>query len=293
MSNTQPAILSKLAPSARYVELSLGFDADPRAALRALGARTIDDGLVVGFGPSLVRKLGVSIDGLRAFASMSGPGCDVPSTQCDLWLWVRGDDRGRILKLAHEIESELAPAFSVQRSIDAFVHDGGRDLTGYEDGTENPKGKAAHAAALIAGQGAGLDGGSFVAVQKWAHDLRHFASLPQRERDNIIGRRQKDNEELARAPSSAHVKRTAQESFDPEAFVLRRSMPWADACGEGLVFVAFGRTLDAFEAQLRRMTGHDDGVVDALFRFSKPVTGSYFFCPPVRGAKLDLRALGI
>ncbi|MFO0562577.1 MAG: Dyp-type peroxidase [Polyangiales bacterium] len=293
MTATQPAILSALAPSARYVELSMGFDVDPRAALRALAARAVDDSLVVGVGPSLAKKLGADVPGLRAFASVSGPGCDVPSTQCDLWLWVRGDDRGRILKCAHEIESAVAPAFTVQRSIDAFVHDGGRDLTGYEDGTENPKGKSAHKAALIAGQGAGFDGGSFVAVQKWVHDLRHFASLSQRERDNVIGRRQKDNEELARAPSSAHVKRTAQESFDPEAFVLRRSMPWADSCGEGLLFVAFGRSFDAFEAQLRRMTGHEDGVVDALFRFSKPVTGSYFFCPPVRNGKLDLRALGM
>jgi len=55
-----------------------------------------------------------------------------------------------------------------------------------------------------------------------------------------MGRRLEDNEELGDAPPYAHVKRTAQESFDPEAFVLRRSMPRADAEREGLVFVAFG-----------------------------------------------------
>ena len=32
--------------------------------------------------------------------------------------------------------------------------------------------------------------------------------------------------------------------FTPEAFVVRRSMPWAGAEGEGLVFVAFGRSFE-------------------------------------------------
>jgi len=57
--------------------------------------------------------------------------------------------------------------------------------------------------------------------------------------------------------------------------------------------VAFGHSLDAFEAQLRRMVGLDDGITDALFRFSRPVTGSYFWCPPVRDGRLDLSAIGL
>ena len=80
----------------------------------------------------------------------------------------------------------------------------------------------------------------------------------------------------------------ARESFDPEAFPLRRSMPWGEAGGEGLMFVAFGKSLDAFEAQLARMTGQEDGVTDALFRFTRPVTGSYFWCLAVDGGELDL-----
>jgi putative iron-dependent peroxidase len=59
------------------------------------------------------------------------------------------------------------------------------------------------------------------------------------------------------------------------------------------MFVAFGKSLDAFEAQLKRMAGAEDGTVDALFTFTRPVTGAYYWCPPVRGRKLDLRAIGI
>jgi putative iron-dependent peroxidase len=53
------------------------------------------------------------------------------------------------------------------------------------------------------------------------------------------------------------------------------------------------RVLDAFEAQLRRMVGLDDGITDALFRISKPVSGAYFWCPPLRAGRLDLRALSL
>jgi len=125
------------------------------------------------------------------------------------------------------------------------------------------------------------------------HDLDHFESLSGEDRDNIFGRHMSDNEEFDEAPESAHVKRTAQESFDPEAFVVRRSMPWSDETGEGLVFVSFGKSFDAFEAQLRRMTGQEDGITDGLFRFTRPVSGSFFWCPPVKNGALDLSALGL
>ena len=99
--------------------------------------------------------------------------------------------------------------------------------------------------------------------------------------------------ELDDAPASAHVKRTAQESFTPEAFVLRRSMPWALGHKMGLMFVAFGCSLDAFEVQMRRMAGLDDGITDGLFQISKPVTGSYLWCPPMHKGQPDLQQLGL
>jgi len=146
-------------------------------------------------------------------------------------------------------------------------------------------------AAIVAGQGGTMDGSSFVAVQLWVHDFKVFDAMPSVAQDNAIGRRKSDNEELKDAPASSHVKRTAQESFEPEAFVLRGSMPWADGMRGGLNFVAFGKSFDAFEAQLKRMVGAEDGIADALFQFTVPVAGSYFWCPPMSDGKLDLRAL--
>jgi putative iron-dependent peroxidase len=186
----------------------------------------------------------------------------------------------------------LSSSFTASRVVDGFGFNGGRGLSGYIDGTENPVGEDARAAAVCTSSSATLAGSSFVAVQQWVHDLGHFQTFSSDERDNIFGRRISDNKEMEEAPAFAHVKRTAQESFDPEAFLVRRSMPWADAAGEGLMFVAFGHSFDAFEAQLRGMLGLDDGIVDGLFSFSRAMSGSYFWCPPVLpSGRLDLTSV--
>lgn len=297
MSTPQAGILADLPHLSRYLEFNLLPDSDPAPVLRDLAASEHGAEMVIGIGSGLVSFLKGSVPGMRAFSEMSGPGIEVPSTQADAWCWIRGTDRGEITHLGRSVTAQLAPAFERVRLVDGFKFDIdreiGRDLSGYEDGTENPDGEDAVRAAIAQGVGAGIDGSSFVGVQKWVHDLDHFESLSGEDRDNIFGRHMSDNEEFNEAPESAHVKRTAQESFDPEAFVVRRSMPWSDETGEGLVFVSFGKSFDAFEAQLRRMTGQEDGITDGLFRFTRPVSGSFFWCPPVKNGALDLSALGL
>ena len=57
------------------------------------------------------------------------------------------------------------------------------------------------------------------------------------------------------------------------------------------MFVAFATSFDPFEAQLRRMLGIEDAIVDALFRFTRPQTGAYFWCPAMHAGRLDLSPL--
>jgi len=293
MSEPQTAILAPLPALGRYLSFSARPQGELRAALRALAELADGERLVVGLGESLVRALGRNVPGLHSFASAVGPGLELPATPAALWCWLRGDDRGDLVHLTRKVQAAVDGALALDQVIEAFRHGGGRDLSGYEDGTENPTGDAAMEAAFVAGQGKGLDGASLVAVQQWLHDFGRFDAMSPREQDQTIGRRRSDNVELDDAPASAHVKRTAQESFEPEAFMLRRSMPWSEGVRSGLMFVAFGKSFDAFEVQLQRMIGAEDGITDALFRFTRPITGAYFWCPPLRDGRLDLRALGL
>lgn len=285
--NIQSGILSGIPDHGRYIELSALPGKDVAALLKTLEP---NDGMVVGLGVGLVSQFG-EVEGLHGFQAMAGKGAEAPSTQADLWIWLRGNERGEIAKRARNVIRSLQSGFEVVRMVDGFKYgvdlEIGMDLSGYEDGTENPEGEAAIAAAFAS------DGSSFVSVQQWVHDLDTFDALHAGERDNIFGRQISDNEEMEAAPESAHVKRTAQESFDPEAFVLRRSMPWVDGGKEGLVFVAFGHSFDAFEALLNRMVGLEDGIVDGLFRFTRPVSGANYWCPPEKDGRLDLSRIGL
>jgi putative iron-dependent peroxidase len=293
MDKTQSGILAPVPRLARYLTFSLNFGMEPRGYVQSLGDLVDGNKTVVGFGYPLLQALGQNIDGLRTFPSYFGSGLALPSTQGALWFWLRGSDRGELLLRSQKILGAVSPVFKCESVIDGFQYDTGRDLTGFEDGTENPQGEKAIAAGIVQGKGEGLDGSSFVAVQQWVHDFDRFNALLPKQQDDSVGRRKSDNEELPDAPPSAHVKRTAQESFDPPAFIVRRSMPWADGVRGGLNFVAFGKSLDAFEAQLKRMVGAEDGIVDGLFQYTCPVNGSYFWCPPVRNGRLDLSALGL
>ena len=310
----QTGILEAVPAQARHLFFNLEPHAEAasvRAALAVLRAAANGRETVAGIGAPTAALLNAGVAGLRRFPALrtaGEEGITIPSTQTALWCWLRADalagakadsqhsaqgDAGDLLHRGRHLERLLAPAFVLDQALGVFRHGGGRDLTGYEDGTENPQGDAARAAAFVQDGGAGMKVGSFAAFQQWQHDFTAFDAMPAAAQDDAIGRRKSDNEELDDAPASAHVKRTAQESFDPEAFVLRRSMPWVEGARAGLAFLAFGHSLDAFEAQLRRMAGLEDGIVDALFGFSRPVSGAYFWCPPVRDARLDLRALGL
>lgn len=317
----QAGILGELPDLGRYLFFTLGSAGTPKATKAAKTVvvdaltvlRNLVDGktTVVGIGPSVALALGLTVPGLREFPHLTTvktvltPAQKLPADTTSLWCWLRaakGEDQGHLLHRSHQLEAALAPVFKLAHVVDGFCHarspdvkdaGRGRDLTGYEDGTENPKGKAARTTTLVAGQGEGMDGSSFAAVQQWQHDWKAIDKMVQHTRDANIGRRQSDNKELEDAPASAHIKRTTQEDFSPEAFVTRRSMPWVQGQKGGLLFVAFGHTLNAFEVQMRRMAGLDDGIVDAIFTMSKPVNSAYFWCPPLQGKRLDLRQLGI
>ncbi|MCK5364277.1 MAG: Dyp-type peroxidase, partial [Gammaproteobacteria bacterium] len=178
MTNAQPGILEPIPRLARYLTFSQVPEADPRAALAALAEFVDGEELVLGIGQSLALHLGSEIDGLRVFPAHAGVGFEVPSTPAALWCWIRGDDRGDILHGSRQVQRAAESAFGLDEVTDAFQYRAALDLTGYEDGTENPSGDDAIGAALVGGRGPGTDGSSFVAVQQWVHDLDLFESKP-------------------------------------------------------------------------------------------------------------------
>lgn len=298
MLPAQPGILAPVPAYSRYLFFSVTDPWYLSDILYRLQAHVDGDSLVLGIGQTMVEGTGRgSVPGLRVFPAFTVDSVAIPSTPMALWCWLRskeGEGPGDLL-LRSQALLKLLPAnvLRLENVVDGFRHGKGLDLTGYEDGTENPQGEEAIQAALVQTGKPEMSGSSFVAVQQWQHHFPSWERFSEAEQDAIIGRRRGDNTELEDPLPTAHIRRTAQESFNPPAFLLRRSMPWANGMASGLMFVAFAKSFDPFEAILRRMTARDDHLSDALFEFTRPLNGSYFWCPPMQNGRLNLYPMGV
>jgi putative iron-dependent peroxidase len=161
-----------------------------------------------------------------------------------------------------------------------------RDLLGFVDGTENPTGRSAIAAATIgADQEPDFEGGSYLIVQKYLHNLTTWNVLPVEEQERAVGRTKLTNIELPDdvKPANSHVALTtiADESGD-ELQIVRDNMPFGRV-GEGefgTYFIGYSATPDVIEQMLTNMfIGSPPGNYDRLLDFSTAVTGTLFFVP--------------
>ena len=158
-----------------------------------------------------------------------------------------------------------------------------RDLTGFIDGTENPKGnKDRTEVALIGKEDIAFAGGSYVFTQRYVHNLKKWATVPLPEQEGAIGRKKKDSKELSDKlkPATAHISRVVMEENGQELEIVRHSFPYGTVSESGLFFIAYTKNLDIPEKMLRRMYGTaGDGLHDHLMDFAQAVTGATFFAP--------------
>lgn len=294
----QLGILLEPCKNGRYLTFDLDIDHIDQLKPTLTQLAEIADGkdMVVGIGHIILAHLNKHIGGFEAFPIYEKSLIDTPVIPAALWVWLRHDDQGVLIRRAHKLKQTLAPVFIPKTETVAFMHHNGtsdnRDLSGYIDGTENPDIEEAPAIVELRQRGAGIDGSCFVAVQQWLHDLDKLGKLfAHKQMDEIIGRRLSDNQQLENMPLFSHVSRTDQESFTPMAHIFRQSMPWSDGDRSGLMFCAFTNHQRQFNVQWQRMLGLEDGITDGLFKFTKTISNTYFWCPPVKDKKLDLSFL--
>jgi putative iron-dependent peroxidase len=200
-----------------------------------------------------------------------------------MWVWLHSSGPDVVFDAARHVHTGLAGLATVADEAPTFAYQASRDLTGFEDGTENPPIDEAPAAALVPDGRPGA-GSSVVLVQRWVHDLDAFAALTRGDQDQVIGRDLVTGEELpddARSPS-AHISRVVlEDAAGEELEIFRRSTAWGGVREHGLVFVAFSADTSRLDRMLRRMVGADDGVRDNLTTISQCVASAWYVAPPV------------
>ncbi|NOI81437.1 Dyp-type peroxidase [Vibrio tubiashii] len=289
MSYPQNAILPEAGPFAQYTLLKVNQnETKVLEQLQALPTlveelNTKQPGaeltLSIAFTKAFWSKLDMAVPAeLIDFPQLGEGDVVAPSSDVDVLIHCHSN--------RHDLHFYLLRKFFAQVSEDVAVIDetygyrylDSRDMTDFVDGTENPKDAQREEVAIIP-QGE-FAGGSYVMVQRFIHNLPSWNRLNVSAQEKVIGRTKPDSIELDDVPAASHVGRVDIKEEGKGLKILRHSLPYGSVSGEhGLLFIAYCNTLHNFKAMLESMYGATDGKTDQLLRFTKAVTGAYFFAP--------------
>jgi porphyrinogen peroxidase len=264
------------------------FCADLSGLVRAVEFRDIEGGLtcVAGFSSQAWDKLFGSPRPaeLHPFRELRSGDRYAPSTPGDLLFHIRAKRMDLCFELATQIMESIGSAVSVEDETQGFRYFEDRDVLGFVDGTENPRGDLARESAIIGNEDPAFTGGSYVIVQKYLHDMAKWNSLSTEAQERVIGRRKLSDIELddATKPANAHSALTVIEEDGKELKILRDNMPFGrPGYGEfGTYFIGYCRTPRVTEKMLENMfLGRPPGNYDRILDFSRAVTGNLFFVP--------------
>ncbi len=149
MHVAQSGIFALGTGSHSYLEFDLHIGSDPLTLVQiiaSLGEPRMTTGgvnLVVGFRPSLWAHVAPEdmptevTDFEREVRGVAG--YTMPTTQHDLWVWVAGHSYHTVFDVTREAIGTLAPVAHIVDEVAGWTYKENRDLTGFIDGTENPR----------------------------------------------------------------------------------------------------------------------------------------------------------
>ena len=264
------------------------FCADLAALVRSVGFRELEGSLscVVGFGSEAWDHLfgPPRPKELHKFREIRAGDRHAVSTPGDMLFHIRAQRMDLCFELATRIMARLGAAVSPVDEVHGFRFFDSRDLIGFVDGTENPKGQDALEATIIGDEDPVFASGSYVIVQKYLHNLAEWNKLPTEKQEHIVGRTKLTDVELDDSvkPTYAHNALTKMVEDGKEVQILRDNMPFGQP-GQaefGTYFIGYSRSPRTIEQMLQNMfVGKPHGNYDRLLDFSRAVTGNLFFVP--------------
>lgn len=234
----------------------------------------------VAFGKTFWESLGQqSPSELTTFRQLGEGDTVAPATGGDVLLHIHSNRHDLNFYAFRIFFEKMAKDVEVLDETYGFQYLDNRDMTDFIDGTENPQTQDDRTNVGVITEGE-FAGGSYVMVQRYVHNLPAWHRLNVQAQEKVIGRTKADSIELEDVPAASHVGRVDIKENGKGLKILRHSLPYGSVTGDhGLLFIAYCHRQHNIEAQLNSMFGETDGKTDQMLRFSKPVTGAYFFAP--------------
>jgi len=293
------AVVAPLTRSAIFLVVALkpgpetratirSFCADLSAIFRAVEFRDIESALscIMGVGSDAWDKIfgDPRPAELHPFREFRAGARQAIATPGDLLFHIRAKRMDMCFEMAAQIMARIGEVVTTVDEVQGFRYFDARDLLGFVDGTENPRGAEVAEAALIGDEDPGFCGGSYVIVQKYLHNIEAWNALTTEAQEKVIGRMKLSDIELDDSvkPTNAHNALTVIEENGQQKQILRDNMPFGrPGSGEyGTYFIGYCRTPRITEKMLENMfIGNPPGNYDRILDFSTAVTGNLFFVP--------------
>ncbi|OYQ78027.1 peroxidase [Wohlfahrtiimonas chitiniclastica] len=239
---------------------------------------------VMAFGQQAWKKLSGNDDSAPELFDLTDKAHGmVAGTQRDLFVHLVSNEHKMNFTLAQEFVRIFKDVVTIEEEVHGFRWLDARDLGGFVDGTENPKGIQDRVDVAVINDGIDA-GGSYVIAQRWEHHLEQFHHLDLATQEGTFGRTKQDDIEMDddEKPVGAHTERVVIEEDGEELEIVRQSLPYGQASGKhGLYFVGYCAHLTAIDAMLTNMCGEKDEHFDRMFCYTHAVTGSYLYAPSV------------
>lgn len=221
---------------------------------------------------------------LMPFAEMKEANRHFPATTGDVFIFIKSSRMDLNFRIAKGLADLFASCATVSEDIQCYEYLKDRDMIDFVDGTENPTDQDRAKAVLVGEEDPAYQGGSYITLQRYIHDLNKWNDLKVSQQEQVIGRTKAANIELtgAEKPAYAHVnKGKATDASGKEIPMYRQNMPYGNAIEHGSMFIGFANTPEVVNIALRKMIYADpEGHYDRLLDYTRAVTGGIFFAPP-------------
>jgi putative iron-dependent peroxidase len=239
---------------------------------------------VMGIGHDAWLRLGLPTPlptELVNFAPIIGEKHTAVASKGDLHFHIRADTTSICYDMAAAIADVLDPVAISIEEIHGFRYWDSRSILGFVDGTENPHGQDRELFSMVGSDDPVYNGGSYLFVQKYIHNLTAWKGLSTEDQEKVIGRYKANDIEMADEvkPSNSHI---ALANVGDDFKIVRDNMPFGNMSTNemGTYFIAYASTFSTVQKMLNNMfIGSPAGNYDRILDFSTAKTGTLFFVP--------------
>lgn len=225
---------------------------------------------------------------LTGFPELDNGDRQAPRESADLLLTIRSDRFDVNFQAARTLMEWLGHDVELIEQINTFRYMDGRDLLGFIDAPDNPRGMRRREVALVQDDPAFVDG-SYVFTQKFRYDLRRWEQLSIDIQEHVMGRKKVTGERIPESVLNmvTHAQKSRLiDAKEQPLELLRQNMPWGNLREQGLLALyVSGKPNHVAQWLKNRYIADEQGDYDPLLDYIEAVSNAAYFAPSVEFLK--------